>query len=275
MKPGQGLDADGVTVRYGGLVAANRVTLSAPLGRITGLIGPNGAGKTTTFAACSGMVKPAEGRVMLFGEDVTSQSPQARGQRGLGRTFQRMELFDSLSVSENIGLGAEGRMAGSRPWRHLRSGRAAAADVRKRTKLAMQRCGLESLADVTAADLSTGQGRLVELARVIAGGYQMLMLDEPSSGLDRKETARFGAILRELVDELGTGILIVEHDMSLVLSICDYIYVLDFGKLVFEGAPDEVLASQVVQSAYLGSASADAEHVLDAQEDSDLMVQVT
>lgn len=260
---GPGLEVDGVTVRYGGLVAADKVTLNAPLGRITGLIGPNGAGKTTTFAACSGLVRPNEGTVRLFGQDATSLSPQARAQRGLGRTFQRMELFDSLTVAENIGLGVEAKLAGSRPWRHLRSGRAAAAKVRTAANIAMDRCGLEDLADVAAGDLSTGQGRLVELARVLAGDFTMLLLDEPSSGLDRVETARFGAILRDLVDQVGTGILIVEHDMSLVLNICDYVYVLDFGKLVFEGTPADVVASPIVQAAYLGSAALEDDGTLE------------
>ena len=248
-----GLEARGVTVRYGGLVAADRVTLQAPLGHITGLIGPNGAGKTTTFAACSGMVSPAEGSVHLFGEDVTTLPAQTRGQRGLGRTFQRMELFDSLTVADNVGLGLEAGLAGSAPWRHLIGGRGDAARIQARVEDSLRRCGLTHLADTPAGELSTGQGRLVELARVMAGNFRMLLLDEPSSGLDRTETARFGAILRELVDTTGKGILIVEHDMSLVLSTCDYIYVLDFGKLIFEGTPAEIVASHEVQAAYLGA----------------------
>ena len=118
----------------------------------------------------------------------------------------------------------------------------------------LRRCGISDLADVTAGELSTGQGRLVELARVLAGDFRMLLLDEPSSGLDRAETARFGAILRDTVEATGCGILLVEHDMSLVLNVCDYVYVLDFGKLIFEGTPAEIVASSQVQAAYLGSA---------------------
>jgi ABC-type branched-subunit amino acid transport system ATPase component len=118
----------------------------------------------------------------------------------------------------------------------------------------MERCGLTDLADELAANLSTGQGRLVELARVIAGGFRMLLLDEPSSGLDKAETERFGTILSDLAEEMGTGILLVEHDMSLVLSVCDYVYVLDFGQLIFEGTPQQVMQSPLVQAAYLGSA---------------------
>lgn len=251
---GPGLEARGVTVRYGGLVAADSVTLTAPLGRITGLIGPNGAGKTTTFSACSGTVPASSGTVHLFGADVTKVPAQARGQRGLGRTFQRMELFDSLTVADNVGLGLEAGLAGSRPWRHLLGSRGDKTRIAARVAESLRRCGISDLAEVTAGELSTGQGRLVELARVLAGNFKMLLLDEPSSGLDRAETARFGAILRDTVDATGCGILLVEHDMSLVLSVCDYVYVLDFGKLIFEGTPAEIVASQQVQAAYLGSA---------------------
>jgi ABC-type branched-subunit amino acid transport system ATPase component len=253
-----GIETRGVTVRYGGLVAADSVQIEAPMGEITGLIGPNGAGKTTTFAACSGLVSPSEGTVHLFGQDVTKQSPQARGQMGLGRTFQRMELFDSLTVRENVALGYEAGLAGSKPWRHLRASKSERASTAERVEEALARCDLLELADVPAGDLSTGQGRLVELARVIAGDFTMLLLDEPSSGLDRTETIRFGAILRGLVEQTGTGILIVEHDMSLVLTVCDYIYVLDFGKLIFDGTPQDVMHSSEVQAAYLGSTELEA-----------------
>jgi ABC-type branched-subunit amino acid transport system ATPase component len=248
-----GIEARGVTVRYGGLVAADGVNLRAPLGHITGLIGPNGAGKTTTFAACSGTVAPSEGSVHLFGKDVTRLPAQTRGQRGLGRTFQRMELFDSLTVADNVGLGLEAGLAGSLPWRHLFGLPGDAARIAERVADSLRRCGLTELADTPAGELSTGQGRLVELARVMAGNFRMLLLDEPSSGLDRAETGRFGAILRELVEQTGKGILIVEHDMSLVLNVCDYVYVLDFGKLIFEGTPAQIVASHEVQAAYLGA----------------------
>jgi ABC-type branched-subunit amino acid transport system ATPase component len=248
-----GLVTDNITVRYGGITAANSVTLNAPLGRIAGLIGPNGAGKTTTFGACSGIVKPSGGNVSLFGEDITGLTPQARAQRGLGRTFQRMELFDSLTVRENVRLGLEASMAGSKPWRHIIASRSEVARLDEVADTAISRCGLTALADETAANISTGQGRLVELARVVAGGFKMLLLDEPSSGLDRAETIEFGRILTHLVQDLGTGILIVEHDMSLVLTICDYVYVLDFGEMIFNGTPDQVINSELVQRAYLGS----------------------
>ncbi|HEY3240520.1 MAG TPA: ABC transporter ATP-binding protein [Acidimicrobiia bacterium] len=248
-----GLVVSDLVVRFGGLVAVDGVNLHAPPGRVTGLIGPNGAGKTTTFNACSGLLRPTEGRVHLDGEDVTSASPPARAQRGLGRTFQRMELFDSLLVRENVALGREAGLAGSRPWHHLRARSADRDAIRAATEDALELCGIRDLAERRPADLSTGQRRLVELARVVAGGFRLLLLDEPSSGLDHSETDRFGDVLRHLVDERGTGLLIVEHDMALVMRVCNYLYVLDFGRPIFDGEPEAVVASDVVRAAYLGS----------------------
>jgi ABC-type branched-subunit amino acid transport system ATPase component len=247
-----GLAVDAVSVRFGGLVAVDDATLIAPQGQITGLIGPNGAGKTTTFNVCSGLTRPSAGHVRLFGDDVTSLSPSARANRGLGRTFQRMELFESLSVLDNVALGREARLAGGNPLRQVVGRRADRSQALAAGDSALLRCGITDLAARRPGELSTGQRRLVELARVIAGDFRLLLLDEPSSGLDRGETKRFGEILRDLVAD-GLGILVVEHDMSLVLSICDYVYVLDFGKMIFEGTPSEVATSDVVRAAYLGS----------------------
>jgi ABC-type branched-subunit amino acid transport system ATPase component len=248
----RGLEVEAVSVKYGGHLALSKLSLTAPLGRITGLIGPNGAGKTTTFNACTGLLRPSSGTVRLFGEDVTHAPPQQRAQRGMGRTFQRMELFDSLTVRANVALGREAGLAGSRPLRHLRPARGDSARVAALTDEALERCGIVGLAKKRPADLSTGQRRLVELARVIAGDFRMLLLDEPSSGLDRRETARFGEILEGLVDTGGKGILLVEHDMSLVMKICGFIHVLDFGLPIFEGTADEVRKSELVRAAYLG-----------------------
>jgi ABC-type branched-subunit amino acid transport system ATPase component/branched-subunit amino acid ABC-type transport system permease component len=250
---GAGLSVRNLTVRFGGHLAVDDVSLEAPMGRITGLIGPNGAGKTTTFNACSGLLKPTAGRVFLSGEDISSRRPAARARRGLGRTFQRMQLFDSMTVAENVSLGREAGLAGAglltqvlgRP--HDRSALAAAA------KDAMRLCGISHLADALASQLSTGQRRMVELARALAGSFDVLLLDEPSSGLDRDETELFGRVLRRVVHERGTAILLVEHDMTLVMDICDYLYVLDFGQMVFQGTPSEVAASDTVRAAYLGS----------------------
>jgi ABC-type branched-subunit amino acid transport system ATPase component len=248
----------GLTVRFGGLVAVDDVSLDAPLGRITGLIGPNGAGKSTTFDACSGLNRPNAGVVRLAGHDVTHVSPAGRARRGLGRTFQKMELFESLTVLENVALGREGTMAGANPLKQLFASRAERREADERAADALHLCGLEALAGRRPTELSTGQRRLVELARVCAGEFSMLLLDEPSSGLDKAETSRFGDILQELVASRGLGILVVEHDMSLVLRICSYIYVLDFGKQIFEGTSGELASSEIVRAAYLGSEDVEA-----------------
>jgi ABC-type branched-subunit amino acid transport system ATPase component len=248
-----GLQVEALHITFGGRVAVHDSHLAAPLGQVTGLIGPNGAGKTTTFNACSGLLRPARGQVRLMGQDVTALSPAARARRGLGRTFQRMELFDSLDVATNVGLGLEAGLAGARPWQHLLASRAQQGRVREATEHALQLCGITALAAELPSNLSTGQRRLVELARAVAGGFQVLLLDEPSSGLDPSETVAFGEVLRTLVAAGDVGLLIVEHDMALVMSVCDYCYVLDFGTMIFEGTPAQVGASPLVRAAYLGT----------------------
>jgi ABC-type branched-subunit amino acid transport system ATPase component len=253
-----GLDIVGLTVRFGGHVAVDDVSLSAPLARLTGLIGPNGAGKTTIFNACSGLKQPTHGQILLFGADATALAPAARAQRGLGRTFQRMELFGSMTVAENVALGREAGLARSHPWRQLVCTGGERSLLRAVTEEAMEISGITAIAGQAARALSTGQRRLVELARAIAGGYRMLLLDEPSSGLDATETIEFGRILRRLIEQKDVGILLVEHDMSLVMSVCDHLYVLDFGCLIFEGTPAETMASPAVRAAYLGSQAEDA-----------------
>jgi ABC-type branched-subunit amino acid transport system ATPase component/branched-subunit amino acid ABC-type transport system permease component len=239
-------------VTFGGIVAVDGASIDVPTGRITGLIGPNGAGKTTTFNACSGLNRPSRGTVTLDGNEVSKRSAASRARRGLGRTFQQMELFDNQTVWDNVALGAEARQAGLNALQHLVSSPATKRRVKETTLDALRQCDLLPLAHRTAGSLSTGQRRLVELARCLAGPFHVLLLDEPSSGLDRVETARFGEILLRAVAERGVGILLVEHDMALVTDVCDYIYVLDFGKPIFEGTAAQVMSSSIVQTAYLG-----------------------
>lgn len=248
-----GLRVADLQVRFGGLVAVAESNLAAPVGEITALIGPNGAGKTTTFNAVSGLRRPSAGKVFLDGHDVTRSSPAARARKGLGRTFQLMELYGSLTVRQNVEVGREAAFAGTNPLRHVIASRAQKALVQERVDYALELCGIEALSRRSPSELSTGQRRLVELARAVAGDYRLLLLDEPSSGLDPTETESFGAVLRALVQTGETGILLVEHDMSLVMSISDYCYVLDFGTLIFEGTPDEIASSTVVRAAYLGT----------------------
>ncbi|ONH31677.1 branched-chain amino acid ABC transporter permease/ATP-binding protein [Pseudofrankia asymbiotica] len=248
-----GLEVRDLTIRYGGRTAVDKVSLKASVGQITGLIGPNGAGKTTMFNAASGLLTPASGQVLLQSQDVTSLNAAARGRRGLGRTFQLMQLADSLTVSENVALGIESGMAGSNPRGQVLATRAERRATLEAAEYAMELCGISDLRAVNAGQLSTGQRRLVELARCLSGPFDTLLLDEPSSGLDPVETERFGETLTRVVETRGCGILLVEHDMALVLRICAEIYVLDFGKLLFHGTPEEVRTSPVVQAAYLGS----------------------
>jgi ABC-type branched-subunit amino acid transport system ATPase component len=232
---GRGLAARGIVVRFGGLQALDGISVAAPIGRITGLIGPNGAGKTTLFNVCCGFQKPDAGTVTLDGQDISAVSPARRARLGLGRTFQRMELFGSLTVRENVEL---------------------VATSRDRAQHLLETFGLTDLADRPAGQVSTGQGRLLELARALARGPRVLLLDEPSSGLDAAESRDFGQLLAQLVRNDDLGILMVEHDMSLVLTICEWIYVLDFGRPLMAGTPAEVRNSEAVRAAYLGRSAA-------------------
>ncbi|WP_344423092.1 branched-chain amino acid ABC transporter permease/ATP-binding protein [Pseudonocardia ailaonensis] len=249
----RGLEVDGLVVRFGGHVAVDGAAVTAPPGRITGLIGPNGAGKTTTFNACSGLLRPSSGRIVLHGEDISGASPNRRGRKGLGRTFQTVQLCDALTVRENVALGREVTQAGARAW-----GQVLATPLERRTAEesaaeALRLCGIEHLADRHAGALSIGQRRLVELARCLAGPFDVLLLDEPSSGLDVAETERFARTLTEVVETRQLAVLLVEHDMSLVMSVCEHVYVLDFGVPLFDGGPAEVRADPGVRAAYLGS----------------------
>lgn len=248
-----GLHIEGLVIRFGGHVAVNHLTMNAPIGSVTGLIGPNGAGKSTTFNACSGSLTPTEGNVSFDGHDLTRAPESRRASLGIGRTFQRIELYDSLTVAENVQLGREARLAGTSPFTQLIPRRGEKAMVVAAASKAMEQCGIANLAKERAGRLSTGQRRLVELARALAGDFRLLLLDEPSSGLDHSESDEFTALLRGVVAENGIGILIVEHDMTVISGLCDYAYVLDFGQLIFEGIPSEVLSSDIVRKAYLGT----------------------
>jgi ABC-type branched-subunit amino acid transport system ATPase component/branched-subunit amino acid ABC-type transport system permease component len=247
------LEVKDLRVVFGGLTAVNGVSLSAPTGRITGLIGPNGAGKTTMFNACTGLVRPGGGHILLGDKDLAGYGPSRRARAGLGRTFQEMQLFDSLAVSTNVALGREAALAGANPVSQILTRRRDRALVRSTVEEALDLCGLRTLRNAAVGDLSTGQRRLVELARCFAGDYDIMLLDEPSSGLDRSETKRVGEILQRFVDVRGAGVLLVEHDMDLVMDVCSYLYVLDFGQLIFQGTPEEARRSEIVQAAYLGA----------------------
>jgi ABC-type branched-subunit amino acid transport system ATPase component/ABC-type branched-subunit amino acid transport system permease subunit len=250
----EGLIVRHLSVQFGGVRAVDDVTLKAPSGVITGLIGPNGAGKTTTFNACSGINRPTSGQILLHGVDVSRQGSAHRARQGLGRTFQRTELFNSLTVRQNIAMGREAAIAGGNPLAQVFGSRQASRLVTAVTASALALTGTNRIADTQVGLLPIGQRRLVELARALAGPFDLLLLDEPSSGLDVHETEEFGRVLKTVVSERGCGVLLVEHDMTLVREICDYVYVLDFGSLIFEGTPGEMQESDQVRAAYLGDA---------------------
>lgn len=250
---GPDLDVKNVVVKFGGITAVNDASVLAHGGTITGLIGPNGAGKTTFFNACTGRNRPVSGTVMLGNDKLNGHGSADRAHRGLGRTFQRMELFESMDVRENVRTGPAAMFSANRPViGQIFSTPKERKDIQARSDEAMERCGITHLAKKTVADLSTGQRRLVELARVIATPFKFLLLDEPSSGLDVSETEAFGKVLTDYVQNTGCGILIVEHDMALVSSICQEIYCLDFGTIIYQGTTKDALNSSVVRAAYLG-----------------------
>ena len=238
------LSLEGITVRYGGHTALNNVHITVPSGNITGLIGPNGAGKTTLFNVTSGLLKPNEGNIQFGDVVMTDLSPYRRAKLGLGRTFQRLELFPSLTVKENIQVAAEIR----REWSDNIKGN---SNVNRIVERVIRLTGLEDLHSKSVADIPTGKARLVELARTLVQEPKMLLLDEPASGQNDKETEEFAGILRALNNE-GVTIFLVEHDMSLVMNVCDKIFVLDFGSLIADGTTEEIQNNPVVIDAYLG-----------------------
>jgi branched-chain amino acid transport system ATP-binding protein len=240
-----GLEVADVSVSFGGLAALSDVHLEAPSGQITGLIGPNGAGKTTLFNVVTGMQRSAGGQVRLDGQDVMRMSSFHRARLGLGRTFQRLELFGTLTVAENIKVAAS-----------IRHRKAAKRSHRNPTEVAeglIDELGLGPVADVRADVLPTGTGRLVELARALAVEPSVVLLDEPASGQDAEETERFADVLRSLADR-GLAVLLVEHDVELVMSVSTSVVVLDYGRVLCTGTPEVVQADAAVREAYLGAA---------------------
>jgi branched-chain amino acid transport system ATP-binding protein len=248
------LEGRDVTVAFGGLVALEAVSVAVPPAGIVGLIGPNGAGKTTLFSVLSGLLRPRSGRVVIDGIDATRTSPQARARRGLARTFQRLELFDELTVREHLVVARRVRARQSRFWsdvvglgRRAPEGEDAAVDE------LLGALGLEAVADRPASSLPLGTGRLVEVARAVASDPRVLLLDEPSSGLDVHETAQLARALGQLRADRGMALLLVEHNVELVLDLADRVTVLDFGKVIAEEEPAGIRSSAVVQAAYLGA----------------------
>ena len=239
------LEATDITVRFGGITALDGASLSVESGIVTGLIGPNGAGKTTMFDVLTGLTAVDAGTVTVAGRNVTRVAPHRRARLGVARTFQRLELFGALTVLENVECAA-GMALGAR-------GRAAAASRIAAPLVA--RVGLGPVAHVRAGLLPTGQARLVEVARALATNPQVLLLDEPASGQSDTEREQFSRLLRDLADD-GLGILLVEHDMDLVMSVCQRIVVLNFGRVIADDTPAAVRTNPAVMAAYLGTGAA-------------------
>jgi branched-chain amino acid transport system ATP-binding protein len=236
------LEVNGVTVRFGGITAVDQASLQVEPGTITGLIGPNGAGKTTLFNVITGLQPRTSGRVRFLDRDISGATVNRRAKLGMARTFQRLEAFGSLTVRENVQAAREIH-AGWRTW--LRWRRDPKVDE------LIETVGLERYAQQRADSVPTGVARLLEMARALAIEPRLLLLDEPSSGLDESETEAFGVLLQRLARE-GRAVLMVEHDMDLVMGVCDRIYVLEFGKVIACGTPAEIRADRSVQAAYLG-----------------------
>src|SRR5882672_8508638 len=250
------LETRDLTVVYGGVRANDQISVRVDEGELLGLIGPNGAGKTTFIDAITGFAPVTHGQVLLAGEDVMAWSAHRRARAGLARTFQSSELFDGLSVLNNLLVVAEPRKWWTFPADLVRP-RASAAAVES-AEWALAVLGIEHIAGKVSSDLSMGQRKLAGVARALAGRPKMLLVDEPAAGLDTAESVAFGARLRRVVDA-GITVLLIDHDMGLVLSACDRLCVLDFGRLIAEGSPQTVRTDPSVVTAYLGSAAGEAQ----------------
>jgi branched-chain amino acid transport system ATP-binding protein len=249
------LSVEGARVRFGGLVALDDVSVGVAERAIVGLIGPNGSGKTTLFNTVSGFVEPQAGRVVYDGRDITRWPAHRRASAGIGRTFQRLEVFRHLTVLENLMVAHEVRFSRAT----LADDVLALARSRTEERVAAARAGdvLDLLGigwarDRLAGELPLGVGRIVELGRALVTRPRLVLLDEPSSGLSPGETAELGALTRRVRDEEGLTVFVVEHDMSLVMGLCEHIWVLDFGRVIASGSAADVRENPEVRAAYLG-----------------------
>jgi branched-chain amino acid transport system ATP-binding protein len=242
----------GISKRFSGIRALDAVDLDVGEGERVGLIGPNGAGKTTLFNCLLGITRADDGTVQLAGEDVTRLPVHERAKRGIGRTFQRIELFPGTTVREHLLIADRIRHGEGRLWKDLLGLGRPRADEIARSDEVLELLRLTDRADEPIERLSLGQGRLVEAGRALMTQPEVLLLDEPSSGLDRTETAALAATLRDVQEERGFAILLVEHDIELVSSFTTRCYLLDFGRTIAEGPTDRLMASDEMRKAYLG-----------------------
>jgi len=246
------LSLRGVCKSFGGIQAVHTITFDVGPGESVGLVGPNGAGKTTLFNCVCGQLRPDSGDIVFGGMQLAGLPTYKRARLGIGRTYQRVEVFTDMSVRDHLLVAERARRGEGRLWRDLLNMSKPTKDEMERVASTLELVGITRLADTSVNALGLGNCRLVELARALAAEPKILLADEPSSGLDLHETAEVAAVLRTVQRERGTAVLLVEHDLSMVAEVVDRTVVMDLGAMLCEGTFDEVMANPAVRDAYLG-----------------------